>query len=278
MWMRAGCAALGWVAFMAVGAHAEVAYPSGTQDFESMAVGDSVDSLGWIIVNGSAPPTNFQIRAADDVLGVTGPRDGSTRWLRAVDTDGGPVQNRFYSPTIQTPQVLSYVWTYYVNLEATPPGGADTKPKIVVQHLNGAFANAWGIEFTDTGANLIVTGIGGPAASTPLYPLAAPTGVGDWVKIQLAVDFDSNQVLASANGGPLASLPISLTGDKTTFRFCYRGEGPGNVATMLIDDVSLRVQEPVPATTGWGMAVLASLLVLGLVLQQGRRSMSRAEL
>ncbi len=246
---------------------AEVQYPEGTQDFESLNVGDSVVSLfDWVIVNTSAPGL-YTVVGANDVLGNVQVHNTSTRWLRVDDQDGSNVQNRFYSPTMISPTDQDYAWTFYVNLEATPPGGADTKPKIVVQHLAPGFSNAWGVEFTATGANLITLAVGGGAASTPLYSIAGPTGLGEWVKIQLNVSFTENKVSASVNGGPRVSLPIAPVPalDMKVFRFCYRGEGPGNVNKMLIDDVTLQVGSslPTPTVSEWGLIVMALLLITG---------------
>jgi hypothetical protein len=254
----------GWAAFAA----AEVQYPEGTQDFEAMSVGASVESLfDWVVVNNSAPPSQFQILAANDVLGDVQVHNTSTRWLRVDDQDGTDVQNRFYSPPVTSPSDQDYAWTFFVNLEAMPPGGAGTKPKIVVQHLAPGFANVWGIEFAATGASLIVTGPGGPAASTPLYPISGSTGVGEWVRIRLAVDFSTNRVSAQANNAVPVSLPINPAPalDKKVFRFCYRGEGPGNVNRMLIDDVTVQVGAslPTPTVSEWGLVVMALLLITG---------------
>lgn len=243
-----------------------------------MSVGEDVGNIGWVVVNESAEPTDFTIEAADDVLGSQTTRNGSTRWLRIRDIDGGNVQNRFYSPTILGDDVKGYIWTYYVNLETTPPGGASVKPKLTIQHVDTmtGFANAWGIEFTDAGANMIVLGIGGSAASTPLYSLTSPTAVGNWVKIELQVNLQSNVVSARVNDGMPVSLTINpiSTINRDVFRLCYRGEGTGNVQTMLLDDVSLAViPGAVPAVSEWGLIVLG-LLVLSagtVMLLRGRR-------
>ncbi len=277
-----------FLALLVTTVHADVQYPSGTQDFETMNVGDDVGVVGvWFTVNTSAPPELFTVLAADDVLGNPGPRESSTRWLRVTDQDASNVQNRFYSTPITSPTSQNYQWTYYVNLETTPPGGANTKPKITIQHFDTtAFANAWGVEFTSTGANLIVLGIGGAASSTPLYGLFGTTGIGQWVKLTLTVDFDGNTVSARVNNGSSTSLPINLspTADEKSFRFCYRGEGSGNAATMLIDDVSVAVGEaipprkrPVPAVSDWSKALLVGLVLVALAWQFGRSRSARLQ-
>ncbi len=268
--------------------HADVQYPSGTQNFESMNVGDDVAVVGaWFTVNTSAPPSLYTVLGADDLLGTPTTRGSSTRWLRVKDQDAANVQNRFYSTPVMSPAVENYQWTFYINLETTPPGGASVKPKITIQHFDtAAYANAWGIDFTSTGANLIVLGIGGPAASFPLYGLIGSTGVGQWVKLTLNVNFNTNTVSATVNDGVTAFLPINLsaTADKKDFRFCYRGEGTGNANTMLIDDVSVAVgaaipspPTAVPTVSQWGLALMTALLLGALALRFGRaRSMQPA--
>lgn len=247
---------------------AEVEFPSGIQDFEAMLVGDPIETIGWEVVN-TPPESDFTIVAADDYDGMQQPRGISTRWLRIVDNDDGAVQNRFYSPPILASAVQSYQWTYYVNLETAPPGDGAVKPKFTIQHLDGAsFANAFGVEFTSTGANLIVLGIGGTPATKPLYPLSSPTGLNDWVKITFRVNFQFNTVSASANDGSFVSLPISLPGtaDPKTFRLCFRGEGAGNKMTLLLDDASVVVGTGVPTVSQWGMlAMLLVVLSLGSI-------------
>lgn len=141
-------------------ARGEVAYPSGTQDFESMDVGDDITSIGWIVVNISKSPELFTVRAVDD----PGPPPGlaSTRWIRILDEDGDDSQNRFYSPTINAPSEENYVWTFHVNVETLPPGAGSAKPRFTIQHFDDGvgFFNAWGFEFDEDGVSLIVVGMG----------------------------------------------------------------------------------------------------------------------
>lgn len=227
-------------------------YPCSTQDFEGMLYGDELIAIdGWSVVNTSAPGV-FTVRSVRDVNGVTGlrPESTSTQWLRVRDQDDGDVENRFCGPAIVAPVAQTYAWTFHVNVEIPPPGAGAAKPRLMIQHRDGAFESAWGVEFADTGASLVVTGIGGPEASAPLYPLVTPTGIGDWVKLTLAVDFGAETVAASANDQTPVTLPIDLspTADPAEFRFCYLGEGAGNVGTMLIDDIGVRVGAAVGCT------------------------------
>ena len=232
-----------------------LAFPDATQDFEAVPLGDEVFAItDWVPVNTSSTPGIFTVRAVNDVLGVVGARGSSTRWLRIRDQDAGAVQNRFYSLPIVSPTEQSYLWTFWVNLEEVPPAAAAAnKPRLTIQHLDGGFANAWGIEFDETGGSIVVTGVGGVAASAPLFSLANPTGVGDWIQLRLLVDFMANTVTGEVHGDARATLPISLSGtaDKKTFRFCYRGEGVDNVATMLLDDIRIQVGSAVTDVTGF---------------------------
>ncbi|MFN0134904.1 MAG: dockerin type I domain-containing protein [Phycisphaerae bacterium] len=230
-----------------------LADPSGTDTFEGVSLGDEVIAMqGYIFINDSAPGV-FTVRAVGDVRGVTAPRPGSTsnRWMRIRDQEPAAVQNRFYTTDLGNPPGSDYQWTWWINLEETPPAPGNQLPRLTIQHFDNnlaAFANAWGIEFGSAGVNLVVTGIGGAGASAPLYTLVGPTAVGQWVKIELIARFSDNTVAASINDGAEVSLPIGLAGtaDENVFRFCYRGEGAGNVNTMLLDDVTYQTLNVVP--------------------------------
>lgn len=221
---------------------AALGHPAGTQTFEDVSLGDLVTAIdSWVIVNTSTTEGIFTARVVNDVLGDISPRESSTRWIRVRDEDAGDVQNRFYTIPVDAPKAASYTWAFWINLEAVPPNGAATRPRIMIQHDDGGFANAWGIELTNTGGNLVVTGIGGPNASAPLFPLVPPTGVGDWIHVSIFVDLNASTISGRINDGTPTMLPIDLsqTADASLFRFCYRGEGVGNVNTMLIDDVTV---------------------------------------
>lgn len=234
-----------------------LAWPSGSQNFEGLALGDDAEAItSWVPVNASVVPDDYIVRAVGDVRGSTpGPAgaSGSTTWLRFKDQDSTNVQNRYYSNNITAPSdPTSYTFTYWVNVERAPLAGATTFPKFTIQHHDGAaFQNSWGIEFTNTGANLIVLGNGGTAGSTALFPYTGATVTGNWVRVDLTVNFLGNTVSADFNqSGTPVSLPINLTGNKAFFRLCHRGEGLGNSASLLLDDVSFSGQI-VLAVEGW---------------------------
>jgi hypothetical protein len=237
----------------------------GTQDFESVSLGDLWTAItGWLIVDTSATPGIYTVRIVNDVMGDTTPRGSSTQWVRIRDQDAGNVQNRAYSSTVVTPGALDYEWTFLMNVEELPAPAAATNPRLVMQHLDGALQNAWGIEIDDAGVNVIVTGIGGTPASTPLYSFGPGVDVGDWVQITITLDFTALTVAASVNGGSPASLPINPAGtvQLNTFRFCFRGEGTGNTSTLLLDDISLSVG-PEADLDGDGDVDLADFALFG---------------
>jgi hypothetical protein len=102
----------GFVAlFFGAAASAQIQYPAGTETFESLQVGDELEStIGWPYINDSDPAL-YSVRVVD----TPSPPPGlnSTRWVRVLDQDGGNVQNRFYSPTVIAPEPENYTWTYY---------------------------------------------------------------------------------------------------------------------------------------------------------------------
>jgi len=239
----------------------QIAWPSGTQDFEDMALGDAITTItDWVVVNTSATQSDFAIVATDNVNGgaSTGHAPGSTKWLRSTDIDGAAVQNRFYSAFVMAPAVPSeYTWTFWVNLENTPPTtSGNTLPKLTVQHpVSGTPTNLWGVQFDSASASLaVLNAAGGTVASTPMYAISGGTGVGSWVRIDLTVDLAGGTVSAATNSGTPVSLPIAPAGtvDLTSFRLCYRGEGTGNVQRLLLDDVAFSGQFATSGVDAWG--------------------------
>jgi hypothetical protein len=150
-----------------------LAWPSGTQDFESVSLGDEVQAISNWQIDDESSPGVFTIRAVDDVLGDRAPRNGSLRWLRVRDGDDADVRNRLYGPAISAPEdPETYNWSWFVNLESTPPGTGLSTPRMIIQHLNGSFEDAWGIDSRDSGAFLIVTGTGGTATEQTNFILS----------------------------------------------------------------------------------------------------------
>lgn len=215
-------------------------WPGATEDFEGMSLGDTAAALtGWVVVDSSLPGV-FTIRSAADTYGGGGTApSGSARWLRINDSDGGNVQNRFYSPTVVAPAApVSYAWTWYVNLEEPLAAGAANYPRMVIQHIDGGFVNAWGVEFTDSAINLVVIAPAG--AATPSTTPAEVALTNQWVKLTLTVNFATAQVALSVNNQvPVtAAIAPGATLDRSQFRFCFRGEGTDNSCKLLLDDVS----------------------------------------
>jgi hypothetical protein len=100
----------------------------------------------------------------------------------------------------------------------------------------------WGIEF---GADIVhlVVDAAGHVSKTELYGVESPRGLGDWVEIELRVDLPGGSVTALVDGETAGQLPFEIDGDFVTdsFRASYDGGGPGNTATILVDDVTVDV-------------------------------------
>ena len=228
-----------------------IAWPSGTQNFENTSVGDLVVAItNWALVDTANDPTTFWVRSASDGATAGNRSSGTTRWLRVRDQNNTD-SNRFYTETVlATATPTAYTWTWYFQVESPAPASATLNPRFAIQHDDGGMRNAWAIELDDTQFNLIVTGIGGTAASTPIT--AATTGT--WHRAQLFVDFSANTVNASIDGGSTVSLPINLSGtaNMSAFRFCYRGDGADNTAGILIDDISFSSGTPGSGSGGGG--------------------------
>lgn len=241
-------------------------WPSGAQNFETMGLGDGASSLvGWTVVDSSAPNV-FTIRGAADTYSATGIGSaGSTRWLRFNDADAGNVQNRFYTPTVTAPAApANYTWTWYVNFEEAIAPGATVFPRMVIQHVDGGFSNAWGVEFTNTAINLVVISPSG--AATPSTTPVDAAMFKQWVKLALTVNFTANTVALSVNNQVPVSATIapSASLDKTQFRWCFRGEGTGNACKVLVDDISFTGSAGVAPTisvTSNGVPVNAAQII-----------------
>lgn len=243
------------------------AWPGGSQNFETMSLGDTLNSLtNWVFVDTSAVPNTYTVRGVADTMGGGGlPATGSTRWLRVNDPDGANVQNRFYTPTVVAPaNPNNYSWTWYVNFEQAIAAGATQFPRMMIQHLDGSLTNAWGVEFTDTAINLVVVAPTG-AATSSVTPADA-SYFNQWVKLQLTVNFIANTVALSVNNQIPVSTPIAPSGtmDKKQFRWCFRGEGPGNVSKVLVDDISYSGSTgsaPTISVTQNGLPVAAAQII-----------------
>ena len=66
-----------------------------------------------------------------------------------------------------------------------------------------------------------------------------PLPINVWSSLSLDVDLPGGTITAILDGATSVTAPIALSGivDPTMVRFCYRGEGPGNVATTLFDNL-----------------------------------------
>lgn len=212
----------------------------GVQNFENVLLGDTIEAVAdWFIINGSANQGMFTARSVNDVNGSISPRGTSTRWIRVRDQDPSDVQNRFYGGEINAASPFqAYTWSFFINIEEVPPAAGG--PRLLIQHNNGGgtFVNTWGVELSAAGASLVGPGIGPPLA---LFPLSGSTGLFNWVQVSFTVNFDTSAISASVNGVEVVTNQPIVPPDvsPTDFRVCYRGEGVGNIASFLLDDLEL---------------------------------------
>jgi hypothetical protein len=228
----------------------QIVWPSGTQTFQDMTDGDDATRItDWAIVTGGP---SFTVQAQS---GPARPGSSSTRWLHVLDSDAAG-SNRFYSAYATAPTTpTGYSWTMYVNLESTPPTSGSTRPKLAVQHQRsvGGPLTMWGIELRDTGAYLVTLDAAEAViAEELLYTLSGETAVGEWVRLDITVDFDQNRIFAAYNDNPSVSLPFAIAPNMLAnmFRFCYRGNGTGNVMQLKFDDLTLSSALNVPVEMG----------------------------
>ncbi len=248
-----------------------LAWPSGDESFEMAALGTSVDLAfqNWSIVTND--PVNYTATISDQPAGATNQAGGSSRWLRVVDAhDENSVQDRVYSPAITVPSgevPASYTFGARLNVESTAAG---TKGRVITQHFNtgtGQFASIGGIEYTDTGVNVVILGAGegnGTAGSTitvPLYSYGDAGGFakGSWVPVEFSIDFDTHHIHATATGTDgtttksAMAMGLDLQGaiNLNSFRFCIRNHGTGNTSTASYDNVTLLGTSNPASVRGW---------------------------
>jgi len=211
---------------------AAIAWPSGRQGFEGLLLGDVVSAVeGWS-VQGASPSFNARV--------VEGAVPGSPQALLVHDQDASGGANGVHSPAILAPETRNYRWRAAIRLDTAPPS-ASAQPALAVQHdsMTG-FATAFGISMEPGELRLFVTDLGGDPLSVPLVQLASPTGVGDWMQVELEASFKESRVTATVNGVHEASLPFHLDGSAFpgTQRLYYDGNGFGNTGRILIDEVA----------------------------------------
>jgi hypothetical protein len=113
----------------------------------------------------------------------------------------------------------------------------------MVQHAAaGGYTNLWGIELGADALRLVVGAAGGQVSTRPL-PVTAPAAAG-WIALAIDVDYAAGTMTASVGNVPVAVLSIAPAAgvDRGTFRLSYDGSGPGNTATVLLDDVSVEAR------------------------------------
>lgn len=228
--------------------------PNASQSFETGPLGDQVSALsGWSMSGGNR---RFNVRFVNNVNGTAGVRPGSTssKWLRIRDTDPDSDDNSFASPPVALDAIQSgYTFSFYVNQEVAPTA-TGVQPTLTIQNDDGSggWADAWGIRFRNDGIDAAVLDGGGFPNSASLTYLTAPTGIGQWVRIDLQLDLANGQLSASATGAAPVQMPISPGGNPLRLRLAYQGGGAGNTQDVLLDDLSLAPYTPIRnGIRGW---------------------------
>jgi hypothetical protein len=237
----------------------ELAWPSGEETFEFATLGSSVSPsfANWVIVTDA--PAQYQPTISNVPAAATNQAAGSSRWLRISDAhDANSVQDRvYYRPDRNVPggeSVLNYTWATLMNVETTV---ATTQGRLIVQHRDtgdSQFKNVGGLEYTDTGVNVVIigtsdggVGIAGASVTTPLYSYGDAGGFakGTWVPVSFTVDLDTNHIHGTATGTDgvtsknAMAMGLSLQGaiNEGEFRFCIRNLGTGNTSVVSLDNL-----------------------------------------
>jgi hypothetical protein len=212
-------------------------FPYGVQSFDDMRVGDLISEIpGWEFKG----DPGFDAFVANDGPGEKRPGSKSRRWM-CVEDQGTGMNEGFHTAPIQAPSPWDYAWNFHMRIEQAPTLGGEM-PAIVIQHtVGGSFQDAWGIELTDLGANLFLTGNFGTPDSTALFDLADETAVGEWIHVRVVASLEWNRLEAYVNDHLVAVLAINprASTDVTLQRFAYHGEGLGNTSTVLFDDIGI---------------------------------------
>eukprot|EP00904_Undaria_pinnatifida_P001934 jgi/Undpi1/11741/HiC_scaffold_37.g14036.m1 len=239
--------------------------PEGTETFESIPLADTpVALVGWNVVDTGTVFGDFELRIVDDIGGArgVGPTPASTQWLRIRDQDAAGVQNRWYGNFLDTQgPAQPYTVEFYVQPLELPAASAATKPRFTIQHgTNTGVTNTWGIELDQSGARLVVLSSGGPPVSVGL----GGAGIGAWTRYRLDVDFAAGTITATSPSiTTVQAIAPAANVNPSRLRFCYRGEGVGNVATMLLDDIRIAVGPVASETVRLGSPPNPNLLLPG---------------
>jgi len=211
-------------------------FPYGTQKFEYMKAGDPITMVpGWEITGtGSVSAT---IAAASSSTPSFSSR--SRRWVQ-VDDQGAMAGDGFRTPPITSPDPWDYSWSFQLRVDAPPTPGS--YPVLGVQHdTSSGYQDAWGIQLTETGANLFVTNIWGTPDTAPLFTFGSGAEVGQWIQVRMSASLETNRLEAWVNGVKVARLGMrpKATTVVERQRFSYHGQGVGNVAVLVLDDINV---------------------------------------
>jgi len=217
-------------------------FPYGVQSFEgreNIKVGQDIQTLpGWQIQDGSGM---LSAVVAENPNGFSRPGTKSRRWL-AVEDLGATGAQSITSPPINAPEPWNYSWKFSIQVENAPVSGSDL-PVLAIQHAGqgGSFSDAWGVRLTPIGAELYVTDTFGEPAVAPLFDFQGTTDVGQWIDIRVVTSLSRDTLRAFVNGTEVAMLRLRAPASTNLARqrFSYHGDGAGNLASLLLDDVGV---------------------------------------
>jgi hypothetical protein len=215
----------------------QLRFPNGIQGFEALPLGSPVETIaGWRLR--TLAPHLYSARVVDDVLGVQG---GGGRWLRVADTSASEWRAGLRTNAVQPPDERNYAWTMRLAIEELA-GAGPSRPTLMSQHLGqDGYRDVFGAELAADGLYLVVRAHGGDPRRARLCTWDGATAFGQWIELELAVDFDGGFVTGRVNDDAPVRLPLALergtlAGD---FMLVHHGEGLGNAATFLLDDLGI---------------------------------------
>lgn len=215
-------------------------FPYGVQSFEGrefLKVGSPVTTIpGWQVAG-----TSGMVSAViAENLGQARPGTKSKNWL-AIDDLGAGLSDGVVTPVLQAPAPWNYSWTFGLQVVSAPTPGSDM-PVLAIQHHQGStFADAWGVRITSSGAELFMTSAWGVESTASLFTFSGPTDIGQWIDLRVVASLSTQKLTAFVDGTEVAKLRIrpSEQTDVTRLRFSYHGDGAGNNASILLDDVGV---------------------------------------
>jgi hypothetical protein len=214
----------------------QLRFPHGMQGFETLPLGASVRAIpDWDIR--ALAPRMYSALVVDDVLGVP----GGGQWLRVSDMSASEWRAGLRTNAVRPPAARNYAWTLRLAVEALD-GAGPSYPRLMSQHrAQDGYRDVFGVELANDGLYLVVRGHGGDPRRARLCTWSGATAFGEWLELELAADFDGGFVTGRVNADAPVRLPLTLARGTLAgeFHLVHRGDGLGNAATFLLDDLGI---------------------------------------